>query len=126
MGLHVVNMTPELEGISKEELEVMVTMEAKKRAQDAESKRIQQQKKCLTSQSQPNRQTSQPIPSSEAQAEGESERTVIDYKITQPPALDECSTYDVYRKKLKLWKVSNAADKFMDKDTVEKQWARAC
>ena len=74
---------------------------------------------------------------------GSSTKMLVDQKVQKPPNLEECSSYDIFRKKLDLWErnvnISNAqkgnliiqslsdtskfkknlSEKFMSKHTVE-------
>jgi hypothetical protein len=73
----------------------------------------------------------------------ESTRTLVSARILPPPNLEECSTYDMYKKKLQLWELGtdifkkkkaamliqsltnhskfkrNLADKFLEKHSAE-------
>ena len=51
------------------------------------------------------RQRSQPNLSSEDR--GGKRRSIINLKVSEPPTLDECSCFDMYKKKLRLWEMTS-------------------
>ena len=113
-------------------------LEKQREEQRAEAERLQQEREDLQRLS--SRQSSQAAPTSDSLGDGG--RTFVNFKITQPPTLDECSCYDMYKKKLQLWELSSelpakkmaslviasltndskfkrgVADKFLEKHTV--------
>ena len=113
-------------------------LEKQREEQRTEAERLQQEREDLQRLS--SRQSSQAAPSSESLGDGG--RTFVNFKITQPPTLEECSCYDMYKKKLQLWELSSElpvkkmaslviasltndskfkrglADKFLEKHTV--------
>ena len=89
--------------MSSEDLKAMEErLERQKREQLVEVERLQQERDNFLS---PNsRQSSRPVPVSEGNGDGG--RTFVNYKVIQPPTLDECSSYDKFIKKLELWELS--------------------
>ena len=94
---------PEDTEVSSDDLKAMEErLEKQRREQLAEAERLQRERENLLSLS--NRQSSQHQPVSENHGDGG--RTFVNYKVIQPPTLDECSSYDMFKKKLELWELS--------------------
>ena len=95
---------PEETGVTSDDLTAMKErLEKQRREQLAEAERIQQERDNLLSLS--SRQTSHPARTSDSHGDGG--RTFVNFKVIQPPTLDECSSYDMFKKKLELWELSS-------------------
>ena len=78
-------------------------LEKQREEQRAEAERLQQEREDLQRLS--SRQSSQATPTSDSLGDGG--RTFVNFKITQPSTLDECSCYNMYKKNFQLWALSS-------------------